>query len=98
MTVYLWHLTALLVCVGVLFPIGFPQPAAGTALWWALRPVWFAAMAVVLAGLVCVFARFERPVRQQPTPGAPLLHRRVRRALAIAGVVLVIVGSHGFRR
>jgi peptidoglycan/LPS O-acetylase OafA/YrhL len=37
MTIFLWHLTAALVAVLVLFPVGFPQPRGGSALWWAWR-------------------------------------------------------------
>ncbi len=39
MTIFLWHLTALFVAVLTLFPVGFPQPRGGTAVWWAWRPV-----------------------------------------------------------
>lgn len=96
MTVYLWHLTAMLVAVGVLLPLGFPQPAAGSAAWWALRPVWFAILGLLLAGLVMVFGRFERPSPRPAATGAPRFPRRVRRTLAIAGVALIIVGTLGF--
>lgn len=60
MTVFLWHLTALLVAVLILYPIGFPQPEGGTALWWAWRPVWLAALTIILGGFVAAFGRFER--------------------------------------
>lgn len=60
MTMFLWHQTALLITVGIIYPLGFPQPEAGTAQWWALRPVWVAALATVLAVLVAVFGRYER--------------------------------------
>jgi hypothetical protein len=97
MTVYLWHLTALLVAVGVLLPLGFPQPAPGTATWWALRPVWFAVLAALLAALLALFGRFERSSAKPATPpGAPALPLWVRRTLAIAGVVLIIAGTLGF--
>ena len=61
MTIFLWHLSALLVTVLVLFPIGFPQPAGGSALWWVTRPLWIACAAIPLAALVALFGRFERP-------------------------------------
>lgn len=96
MTTYLWHLTALLIAVGVALPLGFPQPAAGTAQWWLLRPVWFAANLAILAGLLAIFSRFERPVARRSPMGTPLLTRRVRRAVAIAGVMLLIVSTLGF--
>lgn len=61
MTIYLWHLSALVFAVATLFPLGFPQPQVGSAAWWAIRPLWLAALAFPLAGLVALFGRFERP-------------------------------------
>ena len=94
MTVFLWHLTALLVAVLVLLPLGFPQPAVGSGAWWALRPVWFGALLLLLAALVAVFARWERPkparyvgwTGRTPAP---------QQAAAVAGVSLVAVGVLG---
>ena len=60
MTVYLWHLTAMIAAVAILFPLGFPTPDAGTGAWWALRPVWVAACAVLLLGFVRVLGPAER--------------------------------------
>ena len=91
MTVFLWHLTALLVAVLVLLPLGFPQPAVGSAAWWALRPVWLAILAVLLGVLVAVFGRLERPrpVTYEPVHGRTPV---VRQAAAVAGIVLVALG------
>src|SRR4029077_4787020 len=61
MTIFLWHLSALLVTVLVLFPIGFPQPAGGSALWWVTRPLWIPCATLPLAAFVACFGRFERP-------------------------------------
>jgi hypothetical protein len=61
MTLYLWHLSALVITVATLFPLGFPQPVVGSGFWWLTRPLWLAAMAIPLAGLVSLFGRFERP-------------------------------------
>jgi hypothetical protein len=61
MTIFFWHLSALLVTVLVLFPIGFPQPPGGSTLWWLTRPLWIACAAIPLAGFVALFGRFERP-------------------------------------
>jgi len=93
MTVFLWHLTAMLFGIGILYPLGWPQPEAGTAQWWALRPVWVAALLVILSGLVLVFGRFEarraRPVEQRS--GAA-----VAAAGSALGAVLVVLGVLGF--
>ncbi|MBN0040991.1 acyltransferase [Cellulosimicrobium cellulans] len=67
MTVYLWHLTAMIVVVGtVLVVLGQELPTPGSADWWASRPVWFGAFALVLVGISRVVGRFEdaRPVRR----------------------------------
>lgn len=95
MTVFLWHLTALLLAVFVLLPRGlFPQPAVGSGLWWATRPLWFAVLLVVLAGLVAVFGRLERP---SPSPFVPAPSRTpvALQASAVAGVALVAFGVLG---
>jgi fucose 4-O-acetylase-like acetyltransferase len=94
MTVFLWHLTALLLAVFVLLPRGwFPQPVVGSGAWWATRPLWFAVLLVLLAGLVAVFGRLERPapVRYAPSPSPTL----ATQAAAVAGVVLVAFGVLG---
>ncbi|MGH8927652.1 MAG: acyltransferase family protein, partial [Acidimicrobiia bacterium] len=48
MTLFLWHLSALVITAGVLLPLGFPQPPLASAIWWATRPLWFGAAALVL--------------------------------------------------
>ena len=48
MTVFLWHLTALVLAVLALHPLGLTDLTPGTALWWALRPVWVLAGAALL--------------------------------------------------
>jgi fucose 4-O-acetylase-like acetyltransferase len=61
MTLFLWHLSALVIAIGLLLPLGFPQPPMGSATWWLTRPLFYAAAALVLAVLVFVWGRFERP-------------------------------------
>ncbi|MGH9196935.1 MAG: acyltransferase family protein, partial [Acidimicrobiia bacterium] len=68
MTMFLWHLTAFLIAVLVLYPIGFPQPLAGSGLWWGLRPVWVLGLMAFLAPFVLVFGRFERAPAVERTP------------------------------
>ncbi|MBM7820826.1 hypothetical protein JOE63_003303 [Cellulosimicrobium cellulans] len=66
MTVYLWHLTAMIVVVGIVLVVLDQQlPAPGSADWWASRPVWFGAFALVLLGISRLVGRFEdaRPAR-----------------------------------
>jgi hypothetical protein len=84
MTLYLWHLTALLVVAVAVLPLGLlPDAAAGSAAWWAWRPVWIAMLGVALVPLVMMFARVE---------AARLAGRVVGNGRAAAAAVLVAVG------
>jgi fucose 4-O-acetylase-like acetyltransferase len=61
MTLFLWHMTAFLLAVVVLWPLGFGQQGSPTLGWWAERPLWVGVSAFFLTGLVAIFGRFERP-------------------------------------
>jgi hypothetical protein len=93
MTVFLWHLTAMLFGIGILYPLGFPQPEAGTAQWWLLRPVWVAVLLLILGALVLAFGRFE--ARRAPT-----IEFLGTRGLAASGAALaalmIVLGVLGF--
>jgi peptidoglycan/LPS O-acetylase OafA/YrhL len=73
MTLFLWHMTAFLIAILLLWPLGFGHQVDSTARWWVERPVWILGPAAVLAGLVAIFGRFERPVRRhrEARPTAP---------------------------
>ena len=70
MTMFLWHQTAVLITVGALYPLGFPQPETGTGTWWAVRPLWVLCLSIVLAVLVVIFGRFERGVKPKSSKPA----------------------------
>ena len=63
MTVFLWHLTAYLLAILLLWPLGVGHQTDTTSTWWLSRPIWIAVPAVILAVFVAVFGRFERPGR-----------------------------------
>jgi hypothetical protein len=67
MTVFCWHMTALVLFLLAYEAAGFTLATDPTAAWWLARPVWIAGPAVVLAGLMAVFARFELPTRSRST-------------------------------
>jgi hypothetical protein len=70
MTVYLWHLTAYAAIFGLLAVIGFVGSPPGSTRWWLERSIWLVGPGLVLAILVAMFSRFERPVvRQRPAVG-----------------------------
>ena len=65
MTLFLWHMTAYFVVLLVLWPLGIGREQDSTASWWLLRPVFIGLSAAVLAGIVALVGRFERP-RSRP--------------------------------
>ena len=91
MTVFLWHLTALLVAVVTAYPLGFPQFEGGTAAWWLSRPIWLAILTVILVPLVIAFWRFEKP-SFKPRTDRPAPDR----AAVVVGVTMLVIGMAGF--
>ena len=71
MTLYLWHLTAMVIVIGLGLLVegwGFGiEPLSGQ--WWLTRPVWFVVLIVPTMGLMAIFGRYERPERDmRPAP------------------------------
>lgn len=78
MTTYLWHLTAMVIVIGLaLLASGFGLGIAPlTPGWWLTRPLWFFVLGLFTLGLVAVFGRFENPVvdaRPNPPWWRPVL-------------------------
>ena len=65
MTLFLWHMTAYLIAILLLWPLGFGQETEPSGRWWLERPLWIAASGVILAGLVAIFGRFETQRRRR---------------------------------
>lgn len=61
MTLFLWHMTAFLLAMLVLWPLGFGHQTDSTLAWWLERPLWIVVPSLFLAVLVVIFGRFERP-------------------------------------
>jgi fucose 4-O-acetylase-like acetyltransferase len=94
LTVYLWHMVPVVIVAVALYPSAImSQPVIGSAGWWALRPAWIAALAVVLAPAALWLARLERPLRRRLAPLSGLAPHpargiaAARAALTAAGVV-----------
>jgi fucose 4-O-acetylase-like acetyltransferase len=95
LTVFLWHMTAVLILLGVLWWANLlPTPLVGTVGWWVWRVPWLLLLTVVLTGLVILFGRLEAhrgrrlPVRLPVLPGRPL----PRLVLATAAFIAIVFG------
>jgi len=67
LTVYLWHMTPVIIVAVTLFATGvFPQPAVGSSQWWELRPAWFAVLTAILIPLTILVSWAERSVLRIP--------------------------------
>jgi hypothetical protein len=94
MTVFLWHATALIAVVTAAWALGGVglELAPGSAAWWAARPLWLGAALALLAALVALLGRFERPAGE-PSP-ADRAWRSVAGATAAAvGMSAVALGG-----
>lgn len=87
MTLYLWHQVALVGAARLLLPLGWPHPVAGSWGWWATHLGLLLTAAMVMAGLIAVFGRFERVRTPTPTPAG-----LATAASTVVTVVLVGLG------
>ncbi len=97
MTVYLWHITVMIVFVAVSFLLGGPglgiEP--GTAEWWWSRPVWLIGLLILLLPVALVMSRFERGARSDSAK-VPAAARQVGGAIMIClGVALLAMHGYG---
>ncbi len=99
MTVYLWHLTAMVLVVALAYWLGIGlEVEPGSGAWWAARPVWLGLSVLALLPAIGLFARFER--------GMVPVAEKVSRWRLLSSVVLVSgglaltaaggIGSEGF--
>lgn len=90
MTVYLWHMTALVAVAGVAtVGLGLTTPQAGSAAWWSAVPLWLAVLALVLVALTAMLGRFE-------DPAGAAAHRHVPTAVPLVGGALLTLTITGF--
>jgi len=68
MTLFLWHMTAYLIAILILWPMGFGHESEPTARWWLERPLWIAVPGLLLVALVAGFGRFEARGRARSDP------------------------------
>lgn len=90
MTLYLWHLTAMVIVIGGSlafdgFGLGL-EPLTGA--WWWSRLIWYVVCGAVTVALMLIFGRFERPSRDMRL-APPWWRPVVAVALVCAGLGLL---------
>lgn len=98
MTMFLWHLAAVLPTIAIIYPLGFPQPEPGSAAFWMLRPIWILLQVPVLVALVALFGRFESAGRSLAGDLSGEGDSQVSRVVAGVGAVLAGLGVLGYAR
>lgn len=97
MTMYLWHMVPVLIVAAFLAWTGLPTgPTPGGVAWWAQRLVWFAVLGAILAGLVGLVSRFERPSPPRPGLTGWLPSALVLACAALTGYALARLAVGGF--
>lgn len=97
MTLYLWHLSVMVLVIGLVHLMGdvglHLQP--GSSGWWATRPLCMAIYVVGLALFVPVVGRFEQTARKGAAASVPAW-RAIAGALAVClGVAMLALGGIG---
>jgi len=91
MTLYLWHLTIMLILIALIYMAGAPglglEP--GTSEWWLTRPVWVAILYAVLLPVTLLLAPMERRARTADA-AVPAAVRQVGGATLICFGVAVL--------
>jgi len=97
MSVYLWHMTAVVLLIGLLNLLGGfgLHVVPDTTEWWITRPVWMAVLAVVLALLLTVFGRFERLSEPKVPIELPIWRVVLGSILVCTALALIAIGGIG---
>jgi hypothetical protein len=94
MTLYLWHMTAMVLVIGSLLLVDGLGLGLATASpeWWMTRPIWLAVLTLATIPFVLLFGRFERPDRDA-RPAPPVWQPVMAVAMACAGLGLLAVNG-----
>ena len=97
MTLYLWHVTVMVLLVGLLnlaggVGLGFVPGSLG---WWGTRPLWLLTLAAGLGIFLGFFARFEQRSRREAAEAPPAWRSVAGAAAVCAGVALLALGGIG---
>jgi hypothetical protein len=98
MTVYLWHLSVLVLAFLALFGLGFTPPVPGSGLWWLTRPFWLLGLALVLAVVATLLSPLERGRAARLSVPRPLTRATAITATTVSGLgaALISFGLLGY--
>ncbi len=90
MTLYLWHMTAMVILIGASLLLGGIGLGVtiDTPQWWLTRPLWIAALVATTVPFLMVFGRYERP-NPDHRPAPPLWQPVATVITACAGLGLL---------
>jgi hypothetical protein len=95
MTVYLWHITAAALVIGLALITGNVGLGLvpGSEAWWLSRPLWMIAYVIALGALLPLVSRFERA--RSGTVAVPAWRQIAGALLVCAGLALLALGGVG---
>ncbi len=88
LTIFCWHQSSMVIVTLIRFSLGIDEPTVGTTTWWITRPILLGAYAIVLAGIVAIFWKYER-WRNDDLTGV------TSKSVAICSVIILIIGLLG---
>ena len=97
MTVYLWHLTVLVIMVALAYAAGGfgLRIEPGSSQWWLTRPLWIGALYVVLLPVATLLAALERRPRPADAPVPSAARQVVGAVLLCLGLALLALFGFG---
>jgi hypothetical protein len=98
MTVYLWHITVMVVFVSLLYLAGGPGLGVepGTMPWWLSRPVWIGALILLLTPVALLLSPLERRSRAAGSAiPSPLMQVAGASMLCLGVALLALFGFGG---
>lgn len=97
MTVYLWHLTVMVIVVAISFAAGGVglRLEPGSAEWWLTRPLWIAVLFALLLPVALALAPLERRPRPAGAPVPPAGRQVAGAALLCFGLALLALFGFG---
>ena len=97
MTVYLWHITIMVIFGSVLYLSGgfglHIEP--GTTAWWLTRPLWIGSLIVLLTPAALLLSSLERRSRKPDTPVPSAARQVVGAIMTCLGIALLAMWGFG---